>query len=401
MNLGVYHGYFWFPVDDKDKPIETVFSGTFTYNKNELILEIHYPNIKEYFDKFRYPLLHGEIGDECPITFFDFSMSQWEGDSFIRGYAKYAVIGKHLNSFNEDEISKCNVKYQYINEWIKPDCFYWKLGEIETITIDKPKTHIPKLIMDINEDTVLTLHSGLTIHNVINYNYSINLHFVLKIISLNKKTINDIIDLVGEFSQFMSFVLQSKQYPEQIIYDGEFELLFNYKESTKPKYPPLIPFDLFKDKLSEMYKVWHNVFSELLPLCKYYINSLCYDDFDIPDFVFVAHALDGYYKRFISNKRMSYENKLKDLIEKRFNDIDIIKECDIDTEVFKDSRDKYSHWIPDSEQIKSVGGRELYLLTQKGVILLTCCFLNLLGLNNEEINICCKNARLQNRLNIL
>ena len=57
------------------------------------------------------------------------------------------------------------------------------------------------------------------------------------------------------------------------------------------------------------------------------------------------------------------------------------------------TRHKYSHLIPDSDTKlkKAVDGEELYCLTLKGKILLTCCILDNLGLTIEEINQCCEN----------
>ena len=115
----------------------------------------------------------------------------------------------------------------------------------------------------------------------------------------------------------------------------------------------------------------------------------------MPDFLIIAQALDGYHKRFVNKKNgkdiKKYEEQIKVLLN-QFKDVNVIKECNINPEVLKDTRHKYSHLYPDDEESWAVEGDELYWLTEKCKILLTCCILNMMGLTNEEINICCENS---------
>jgi hypothetical protein len=59
---------------------------------------------------------------------------------------------------------------------------------------------------------------------------------------------------------------------------------------------------------------------------------------------------------------------------------------------------KYSHLYPDNEKSSAVAGDELYWLTEKCKILLTYCILNMLGVSNDEINLCCKNNAIHRML---
>ena len=52
-----------------------------------------------------------------------------------------------------------------------------------------------------------------------------------------------------------------------------------------------------------MLQLWHSNFEEVAPISHYLINSLKNNNrFDIPDFLIIAQALDGYHKRFINKK---------------------------------------------------------------------------------------------------
>lgn len=68
-----------------------------------------------------------------------------------------------------------------------------------------------------------------------------------------------------------------------------------------------------------------------------------------------------------------------------------------DAEELTQSRHKYSHLIPDDDKMvsKAVAGDDLYDLTQKCIVLLTCCILDNIGLTTDEINICFKDSAIQ------
>jgi hypothetical protein len=120
--------------------------------------------------------------------------------------------------------------------------------------------------------------------------------------------------------------------------------------------------------------------------------------FDVPDFLTIAQALDGVFKRFVNNKdgkdTKQYKKEIEKLL-KRFEGVEVIQKCNIDTEALTQTRHKYSHLIPDEDAkiTKAVEeGEPLYWLTQKCIVLLTCCILDMLGLTTEEINLCCNNS---------
>ena len=113
----------------------------------------------------------------------------------------------------------------------------------------------------------------------------------------------------------------------------------------------------------------------------------------MPDFLIIAQALDGYHKRFVNKKNGKDHQKYEDgirILLKQFEDVECIQKCHINPKVVTQSRDKYSHLLLDEDKPLAVEGEDLYWLTEKCKILLTCCILNMLGLTNKEINICCE-----------
>ena len=141
---------------------------------------------------------------------------------------------------------------------------------------------------------------------------------------------------------------------------------------------------------------WHENYEKMSPISSYLIRSLQKkNSFDVPDFLIIAQALDGYHKRFVNSKSVinhkKYEDGIKILL-KQFKDVDCIQKCRINPQVLTQTRDKYSHLLTDEDKPLAVEGEDLYWLTEKCKILLTCCILNMLGLTNKEINLCCEHS---------
>ena len=96
-----------------------------------------------------------------------------------------------------------------------------------------------------------------------------------------------------------------------------------------------------------------------------------------------------------------YEHQIKKLLE-HFGGVQLLQKCKLDAKVLSHSRHKYSHLIPDTETKNvemAVSGEELYYLTRKSIVLLTCCILDFLGLTIEEINECFKNSIIERIVN--
>lgn len=171
--------------------------------------------------------------------------------------------------------------------------------------------------------------------------------------------------------------------------------------STTPYKVPLVKYDRLADKVPLMLFAWHANFEQLSPICNYLIRSLQHNRFfDAPDFLIIAQALDGYYKRFVNKKDgkdiKKYQLQIERLLE-QFKGVYMLQECRIDAEELTQSRHKYSHLIPEDDKMvsKAVAGDDLYDLTQKCIVLLTCCILDNIGLTTDEINICFKDSAIQ------
>ena len=235
----------------------------------------------------------------------------------------------------------------------------------------------------------------------------------LSIKSSNKLSLRKYVEIITVFSQFLSIALFKEQFPSKIIlYNSnnhgiKHELQFELKESKDPLMYSLIDFNVLQDRLPSIIQTWYRNYNNLFHISRYLIKSIGQSQiFDAPDFLIIAQALDGYFKRFKNKIKGKDIRKYKDQIDillDYFKDIEAIKECNIDSLVLTHSRNKFTHLIPDDEiSVQyATDGFNLYWLTQKCIILLTCCILDCVGFSLKEINECCNNNVIRSIVNSL
>ena len=163
----------------------------------------------------------------------------------------------------------------------------------------------------------------------------------------------------------MSIALYGDQNPTEIKFVNkesghECVLLFKNDTSVDPDVFTLIKFDLLKEKLPVMLNQWHDNFDKIAPISSYLIDSLQKKSrFDVPDFLIIAQALDGYHKRFVNKKdgkdHQKYEDGIRILLE-QFEDVECIQKCHINPKVVTQSRDKYSHLLLGEDKPLAVEG---------------------------------------------
>ena len=413
-NPQIYHGEWWVPANldpnlrgfcpdlEPSEGIERKYTGTLTYYGDEdSILELYrVPSELPHINYTVSPVIWGEDLDGNIFTLFSSSITNYESSKFakIEYKVRYIIKGEHLLSWEDDIFSRCVVKFPYLRKWaLQNNISFKQIDEQLAFLVDNisQKDYLSRSDVEEEEEWLL---QGQVQERIQPPDVSLiqSTNFVIQAkrgISFKK-----IIRYIVEFEQFISIALyceQSATEAELVCKSTEkkLSLLFKAGPSVDPGVRKLIKFEELKEKVPSMLKIWHDNYNNILPICHYLIQSTRKKSvFDVPDFIIIAQALDGYFKRF-ENKRniKKYEEEIKYLLN-LFKDVEVIQKCKIDTEVLKDSRHKYSHLYPDDEDSKAVSGSELLWLTKKGQVLLTCCILRMLGLTGEEINLCCKGS---------
>ena len=408
-NPQIFHGEWWVPaVADHDIKMtylnpqgmmghEHKFAGTLSYHEKEgTTLELyHYPSNLHAKHYGQNDVMWGKDANGNLFTLFNVVMKNDHVMDFskIEFIVDLILVGGHILSLDEKWIKHCEIQFPYLRNW----AFSNKISSSE-IKLNEIMRNEKLLEVKLNVECFWSFWQSQSVERSV-HDLTIQQMTKLVINATNTMSIRYFYRQIMEFSQFLSIALFCEQNPTEIKffvkeYNRSCLLLFNKEVSANPGLSSLIKFDLLKDKLPAMLNQWHENFDKIAPISSYLIDSLQRKNrFDVPNFLIIAQALDGYHKRFVNKKDgrdvRKYEEQI-DILLNQFKDVTAIQKCRINSMVLKDTRHKYSHLYPDEEESLAVEGEDLYWLTEKCKILLTCCILNMLGLTNKEINICCE-----------
>ena len=417
-NPQIYHGEWWVPAPhDRDlcstfleEPkklmemgLEPKYKGTLTYYEDkESTLELYlYPSNFHAKHYHQNDVIWGQDANGNIFTLFNVTMQEKRmGDFSCTKFAvAYILIGEHVLSAFDKKFGSCIVQFPYLRNWAFHDNI--TQSNAGTIASFKSPIYAEKLLETMNEEGVYwRLWQGQTISRTI-YDLKITQATTLEIEALDAISIRSCMRHIEEFAQFLSIALYCDQNPTEVRFvnkENKRESIFLFKKdaSVDPGVMSLIKFCILKEKLPKMLNTWHENFEKMAPISSYLIESLQKKNrFDVPDFLIIAQALDGYHKRFVNKKNGKNVQKYKDQIEillNQFKDVKAIQDCRIKPTVLTDSRNYYSHLFPDEEKKSAVESGDLYWLTEKCKILLSCCILNMLGVTNKEINLCFENS---------
>lgn len=419
----IYHGEWWLPVEAnpqnqglfKVEPFEKRYPGTLTYNENEgATLELYHIPSNFHSSHYSYNrVLWGKDANGNVFTLFDAVMADWTAEINDSNYdytktifkVSLVLIGEHVLSIDDTRFNQCVVQFPYLRNWAFRNNLTHQNKEGSHYYILEDNSNKNYLIEVQVENGIKWILRDRNIQHLTMYDLSITQVTELMIEATCEVSIGKYINQLVEFSQFLSIALYGEQHPSDIYlvnrtHHRQAKLLFKKENSTNPGMSLLIKFEELKKKAPSMLRIWHENYSRLAPISSYLVDSLRKSKtFDVPDFLIIAQSLDGYHKRFVNKMngkdKRKYEEEIKILLG-IFDDVDVIKKCKINPAVLKDTRHKYTHLLPDEEKSSAVEGEELYWLTKKCMMLLTCCILDLIGLTNEEINLCFKESPIQN-----
>jgi len=405
----VFHGEWWVPAKRVRENGGLVvysegpgkkFTGTLTYwGEKESVLELyHVPSDFFYTLYHENEIMWGQDTKGRIYTLFRVNIKQDKSDISNTVFAvDFILIGEHVSQIDDACFAKCIVQFPFLRNWaFRNNLEYQKTDGVYYFSLVDSSRKDNFVESQIDEKTKWLLRDKWD-GNKTNYDLTITQKTEFVIESLEGVSVYVCLRQIIEFSQFLSIALYCEQSPSSILLVNKDNhrgstLLFEIDNSTDPQNKSLIQFNELHNKIPMMLQKWHECYESISPISKYLITSLGKNRyFDAPDFLIIAQALDGYFKRFyekkIDEKIRRYEKQIEILLN-RFKDIDVIKSCHINPDVLTDSRHKYSHLLPDEAKPKAVDGEDLYDLTEKSKILLICCILDLLGLSIDEINLC-------------
>ena len=413
MEERLYKGYWWLP----SKPEDEV-PGVLTIKQDgtivlELLGAFGLETEGISFDRKDEEVIYGRCYDSINHM-KDISLMSCRSATTInfsstfpltRFTCRYAFIGIHAESINAPVFFEADVFIDELAHWCPPDNVQVVYRD-ESITLsldtergDKSTICTTELVDGIKVSLAKTL-SYLPDYPKVSIEQDTCLEIKKEGISASQ-----IITIVSRFEQFLSLatlhssvehskmVLRSRERCQEIgkgeNYYHPIELIsYRYysNNAIKPGRQDYLFF--YKDIEGDFEKMW-NLFFPNKQISQIWTNLTNSFErkrvYSSNDFLTVVQALDGYSIRFRDSS--SFLQQLKAL-RNEFSSISKVNLSDEDLMAAKDSRHYYSHILKleDKEKRQALDGSNLFYLTRKLRVLLICCALNFLGLDNAKIN---------------
>lgn len=318
----------------------------------------------------------------------------------IKKYSiSYCLEGIYIGSPDDKIFSSGNIMIPELTKWYHPNALKIVPGNI---SVDTCKITTPIASIEVNDSTILHLKRHIRTNlSEDGLNPTFQQNTILNIEKKTKTSIFDFLSNVSLFEEFMSLTTLSTisvstlyLYSENINCNLKHErdidksIKLFYKQNDAGfkghKYDFLIYYHQIEDILGSVIKKWYEDSSKINPIRRHLIQSIkTKNTFDSTDFLIVIQAIEGFCVRF--RKEQSLKKILEDIICE-FDNVDKIKQSQIDVKATVNSRHYYSHFIDKNKRPKVLDGEELFDLTRKLRTLLICCVLNFIGLENKRIN---------------
>lgn len=407
----IYKGYWWLPSVPDDQVAGTLAVET----DGDLRLELYGAfgqedngvNFEREPDKVIYGRCYAPNGHMKNISLYEchsaINLNFSSSFPITRYSCQYALIGVHTLSLNDAVFFEAHVSFDELVFWCPPKNITTCFNESKvTITFDYSDEKATLDEIKIGNELILRLNQGGS--------YKPDYPKVLVEQSTYLEVLKEGLsgfDILGTSRMFGSFLSLAMLYP---VEHGTVTLFsrdcFQTTEDGRRYYHPIElvthlykgvsekrikqPEMLFKhedvaDTFADIYKrfctdksialIWSNLIDSLEKKRVFTSN----------DFLVVVQALDGFSIRY--REEGNFMSQLTSLYDE-FKDIKRLKLTSDDLRATKGSRDYYTHILKleKKERRYALDGAQLFNLTKKLRVLLICCMLKFLGMDNEKIN---------------
>lgn len=342
------------------------------------------------------------------ITLLDcdssYSINFGLGFPLVRYSCRCALIGTHILSAEVPYFSRANLHFNGLTEWCPPGTVRTEYTDnLITVSVDTTRGEKSVLSSQVLDDgIVVNLLKGASYYTD-QYKYTIEPESLIEV-KKEGLSVKQLLAISSRFEEFLSFAtlcplersritLFSEQ--EIQVFEGGHKYHHSIELVTKLTIsnPNL---DFMQHKFLFKYRDVKSDFGDMFE--RYYSNTSIkqiwsnmldsLEDkriFTSNDFLIVVQAVDGFSQRF--RRATEFLAQIRALRDE-FESIDKLVLTDNDLQAIRGSRHYYSHILKldEKEKKQAVDGKILYALTEKLRILLICCLLSFLGMDNGRIN---------------
>ena len=408
----IYKGYWWLPTAPDERIAGTLSiepNGTVKLDLFGCFGQVDFPAIIDRKDDSaifgRCYTPDSKMTDISLMNCHSGITLNFSDDTFpITKYTcQYALIGIHVDSMENASFFKAHVNFKELAYWCPPNNITTTLNN-SAISINIKTAYenaSPLATMDLEDGYRLNLNEGATYKEDYPKVY-IDQSTYLEILK-DDMTGNEVLSMSKMFERFLSIAMLSSvehgqitlfskqecQEVEKKVYFSPIELITHlYKNDTSEvsgAHDYLFKYDDISVTFEDMFKKIRSD-KNIMQIINNLIDSIEKKRvFTSNDFLVVIQALDGFSIRF--RKEGEFLKQLTNLRDE-FKDIKRVSLTDADLKAAKGSRHYYSHILKlENKEIKNaLDGWGLYDLTKKLRVLLICCVLNHMGLDNAKIN---------------
>jgi len=336
--LDEYVGIWWIPNIKNDS-----ISGRLYKDKNgEFKLELFgiLGDLKDKENLKTVPIINGFSSNGKKITLLHsvpnlINMS-FPGLTTETYLPQYIIIGENFDNDNNLRFNSIITRYTDLDKWLCLFPLKINYGEKElNIKYEFPE----KFEYNLDDFNIQIFFETNQSRNQFN-KYSISQNAYICFNNLKNKSLSEIVDIIYDFSSFLTLCIGAKIYPFDIkaktIEGKDVEILWNNmiieESSNKHIFEMLIPYQFISKDIGNILKNWFNKKEILEPVIDHVVDAFVEDVFHIPmSFIKIVQALEVYSRRMRKNYNEDPE-EYKFKMEYILNRID---------------REDYRHWLKD------------------------------------------------------
>ena len=413
MEERIYKGYWWLP----SEPEEQIAGVLAIDSRGNVKLELYgcFGPADDYviFDRKDDPAIFGRcytpdskmtdvslIGCSSALT-LNFSENTFP---LTRYTCQYALIGIHCQKMEDAMFFKAHVDFKELAFWCPPKnvTFTMRDDSISVSIETKVDEKAPLASVNLDGGVKIQLKEGATYKPDYPKLYIDQSTYV----EILKDDMNAMLALSTSrmFERYLSvatlapvehgkIMLYSKQKSQEleggkVIYHPIELVTYLYLDNVQDSYKQRDFLFQYADVAQDLGQMLGKLYTDksIAQIWSNLVDSLEKKRvFTSNDFLVVIQAIDGFAIRYRKEQKLLPELQT---LREEFKDIKKLKLTDKDLEAANGSRNYYSHILKleKKEDKHALEGWELFDLTKKLRVLLICCVLNFMGMDNDKIN---------------